>query len=289
MSEELRFWGPNAEQIRYWNVTAGPKWVELQERIDAQIRDIGLLAIERSDVRPGERVLDIGCGCGETSIHLAYRVAPHGRVLGIDVSGPMLERARYSVGVRDIPNASFENADAQTHPFPDGAYNLVFSRFGVMFFIDPAAAFANLHRTLKKGGRLTFVCWQELRLNPWALVPLMAAAQHIDLPPPPAPDAPGPFSLADPDRVQKLVAGAGFLDVNLEDVTTEVLIGGTEDLDDAVGFLLQMGPAGAALRDASPDVVSRAAASVRDALRPYYRRGLGVRMGAAAWIVTGRV
>ncbi len=286
---ESQFRGPNAEQIRYWNETAGPKWVALHELIDAQIRDLGALAIERADVRPGENIIDIGCGCGETSIDLGHRVAPYGRVLGIDISGPMLERARYSVGVLGLTNVTFENADAQTHPFPEGGFNLVFSRFGVMFFIDPAAAFANLRRTLKKGGRLAVVCWQEMRLNPWMLVPLMAAAQHISLPPPPAPDAPGPFSFADPDRVRKLVQDAGFLDVNLESANTKIVVGGTEDLDTAVDFLMQMGPAAAALREAPPEVVPQVAASIHDALIPYFRSEQGVTMDAAAWIVTGRV
>jgi SAM-dependent methyltransferase len=240
-------------------------------------------------VRPGENILDIGCGCGETSIDLGHRVAPYGRVLGIDISGPMLERARYSVGVLGLANVSFENADAQTHPFPDGAFNLVFSRFGVMFFIDPTAAFANLRRTLKKGGRLAFVCWQDIRLNPWMLVPLMAAAQHIALPTPPAPDAPGPFALADPDRVRRIVEGAGFLDVNLESVKTELVIGGTEDMDVAVNFLMRIGPAATALREAAPEIMPQVAESIHDALVPYFQHGRGVTMEAAAWVVSGRV
>jgi len=281
--------GPNAEQIRYWNETAGPKWVALQHLIDGHIRDLGAVAIERADVRPGENILDIGCGCGETSIDLGHRVAPYGKVLGIDISGPMLERARHTVGVRDLANVRFENADAQTHPFPDAAFNLVFSRFGVMFFIDPAAAFANLRRTLKKGGRLAFVCWQDLQSNPWMLVPLMAVAQHIALPPPPAPNAPGPFSLADPDRVRNFVEGAGFIDVNLESLTTKITIGGTTDKGEAVNFLMQMGPAAAVLREAPPEVGPKVAESIHTALMPYYSTGQGVRMDAAAWIVTGRV
>lgn len=286
---ELSPRGPNAEQIRYWNETAGLKWVALHELIDAQIRDLGALAVERADVHPGENILDIGCGCGETTIDLAHRVAPYGKVTGIDISGPMLERARYSAGVRDIANVTFENGDAQTHPFPEGQHDLVFSRFGVMFFADSAAAFANLRRTLRPGGRLAFVCWQALQLNPWALVPLMAAAQHITLPPPPAADAPGPFAFADPDRVRKIVEDAGLIDVNLESTITKIVVGGSADMDTAVDFLMQMGPTAAVLREAAPEVVPRVAEAIRNALVPYYSSGQGVRMDAAAWVVTGRV
>lgn len=280
--------GPNAEQIRYWNETAGPKWVTLQKMIDGQIGDLGRVAIDRADVRPGAKIIDIGCGCGETTIDLARRVAPNGSVLGIDISGPMLERARYVAGVANITNAKFENADAQTHPFPEAAFDLVHSRFGVMFFIDPAAAFANLRRTVKPGGRLTFICWQAMQLNPWMLVPLMAVAQHVELPAPPAPDAPGPFAFADPDRVRNLVEGAGFVDVGVESLTTKVTVGGSDDMDAVVDFLMQMGPAASVLREADPAIAPRVATSIRDAIRLYYVEDLGVRMEAAAWIVTAR-
>lgn len=281
--------GPNAEQIRYWNETAGPKWVALQKMIDGHIGDLGYVTIERADIRPGENILDIGCGCGETTLDLARRVAPYGRVIGIDISGPMLERARCAAGVANVVNARFENADAQTHPFPEAAFDLVHSRFGVMFFADPAAAFVNLRRTLKPGGRLAFVCWQSMQLNPWMLVPLMAVAKHVELPPPPAPDAPGPFAFADQSRVRKFIEDAGFLDVDFENLTSKITVGGVDDIDAAVDFLLQMGPAASLLRETDPAIKPQVAASLRDVLEPYYVDELGVRMEAAAWVVTAHV
>jgi len=277
--------GPNADQIRYWNETAPPKWIGLQRLLDDQLRALGELTMERAAIAACERVIDVGCGCGATSAELARRVGPRGKVLGIDISTPMLACAAELAS--SLPNARFENADAQTHRFASDAYDLVFSRFGVMFFVDPAAAFANLRSALRPGGRLAFVCWQALSDNPWMLVPLAAAAQHVTLPPPPAPGAPGPFSFADAVRVRGILDDAGFRDVALEDHRQTLAVGGTVDLEEAVGFLLQMGPTGVLLRDVDADVRARVGGAVRQAIEPFLTSG-GVRMPSAAWIVTAR-
>jgi SAM-dependent methyltransferase len=277
--------GPNAEQIRYWNEISGPKWVALHERVDAQIAPLGRLALDRSRLRPGARVLDVGCGCGATTVEIARRVTPGGAVTGVDVSDVMLDVAR--TRAHDVPGVpiAFLNADAQTHAFEGGAFDLVFSRFGVMFFAEPAAAFRNLHAALAPGGRLAFVCWQALGDNPWMMVPLAAAASLLDLPPPPAPDAPGPFSFADTVRVRGILERAGFAEVGFEAVYEDLLLGGGGDFDATIEFLLQMGPTGAAIRQADPARAAPVAAAVREALGPWVRPE-GVRMGSAAWIVT---
>ncbi len=200
--------GPNLEQIRYWNELAGPKWVASEAMLDGQIAPLGSKAIERARLAAGERVLDVGCGCGQTSLQLADKVGPRGSVTGIDLSAPMLERAQARAAGLGLANVRFLNADAQTTPLGSAAFDLIFSRFGVMFFADPTAAFANLRASLAPGGRVSFVCWQELKLNPWMRVPLLAAAQHIPLPAPAAPDAPGPFSFAAPARVRGILASS---------------------------------------------------------------------------------
>jgi SAM-dependent methyltransferase len=277
--------GPNAQQVQYWNEVSGPKWVVLQATIDEQIRPLGRLAMDRAALRPGERVLDIGCGCGDTTIELARRVAPGGAVTGVDISAVMLERARQTAREQGV-NARFERADAQTHAFPPASADVLFSRFGVMFFADPTAAFANLRRALRPSGRLAFVCWQALADNPWMLVPLGAALQVMPPPPLPAPDAPGPFAFADPERVRGILAGAGFRDIQLEPVQQTLTVGGGAGLDVTVDFLLQMGPAAAALRESpDPSLAPRVAAVVRTALEPYLTPE-GVRMPSASWIVT---
>ena len=279
--------GPNAQQIQYWNETAGPKWVTLQNLIDDQIRPLGRLAMQRAALRSGERVLDVGCGCGDTTVELARLVAPGGVATGVDISAPMLARARQLADAQHV-RARFELGDAQTHAFAAASADVLFSRFGVMFFADATAAFANLHRALTPGGRLAFVCWQALPENPWMFVALGAALQHLPPPPLPAPDAPGPFSFADPARVRGILERAGFRDVAFEDVRETLTIGAGAGLDATVDFMLQMGPTAAALRESTdPKLMPRVVASVREALAPYVTPQ-GVRMASASWIVTAR-
>lgn len=280
--------GPNAEQIRYWNEVSGPKWVALQEFVDAQIAPLGRVAMERASLRPGDRVLDVGCGCGATTIELAERVGPTGQATGIDISAVMLERARQDAQARPALHVAFENVDAQTHPFPEATYDVVFSRFGVMFFADPAAAFANLRRSLRPEGRLAFVCWQALQQNPWMYVPLLAAAQHLTLPPPPPPGSPGPFAFADAERLRAHLTAAGFSSIAVESCEQTLSVGGKLELDRAVQMLLQMGPTGTALRDAPAEALPAVTVSVRAALEPFYVVDEGLRMPGAAWIVTAQ-
>jgi SAM-dependent methyltransferase len=200
----------------------------------------------------------------------------------------MLERAAEAVREAGLANVRFANADAQTDCFSAGGFDLVFSRFGVMFFADSVAAFTNLRSALRPGGRVAFVCWQRLADNEWLRVPLEAAARHLALPPPPAPDAPGPFSFADPERVRRILADAGFEATALEEIREPLTIGGAVTIDQAVRFLLEgVGPASAALREADPAVRTKVAAAVRAALEPL-RTADGVRAGSAAWIVTAR-
>jgi len=282
--------GPNAEQIKHWNETSGPKWVALHDLIDTQIRPLGVRAMERARVVPGERVLDVGCGCGATTLELARRVGPTGAVTGIDIATVMLQRARHAAGEAQLSNVHFENADAQTHPFAPGSFDVIFSRFGIMFFAHPDAAFANLRAALRPGGRLVFIAWQAAHLNPWMFVPMAAAAQHITLPLPASPDAPGPFAFADIERVRGILSRAGFVDLGFEELNDTMIVAGGADLDQTVNFLLQMGPTAAAVREAgaTPGVLEALTTAIRDALQPYMTPD-GVRMAAAAWIVTGRV
>ena len=277
--------GPNAEQIRVWNELSGPRWVASEAVLDAQIGPLGLAAMERARVAADERVLDVGCGCGQTSLQLAEKVGPRGSVTGLDISSPMLERARARAAERGFAHARFLNADAQTAALDAAAYDLVFSRFGVMFFADPKAAFTNLRASLAPGGRVTFVCWQELGLNPWMRLPLAAAARHIPFAPPPGPDAPGPFSFAAPARVRGILEAAGFADVAIDPLEQELLVGGSGgDLEQAVAVTLELGPMAAALREADPALRPRVADAVREALAPFATPA-GVKLGSAAWIV----
>ncbi len=282
--ERLASTGPNAEQITYWNEQGGPRWVTLQEALDRQLASFGRIVMDRLAIAAGERVLDVGCGCGETSLELGRRVGREGSVLAVDISTVMLERARERG--RGVANVEFLAADAQTHAFAPASFDAVFSRFGVMFFADPRAAFVNIARALKPGGRLGFHCWKKLVDNPWMTVPLFAALQHLPPPTPPPPDAPGPFAFADPDRVRGILADAGLAEIEFESRGDAMSLG-TGSVDDAADFALQMGPTSMALREATAETVAKVRAAVREALAPYQTAN-GVSLTTASWVVTAR-
>jgi SAM-dependent methyltransferase len=278
--------GPNAQQIEYWNEVSGKRWVEIGDVIDAQIAPLGETAMDRARIEYGEHVLDIGCGCGQTTLELAARVGERGSVLGLDISGPMLARARDRATEAKVTNARFQQADAQTHEFGGSDMDLVFSRFGVMFFASPVEAFTNFFSALRPGGRLTFVCWQRLDRNPWMHLPMIAAARHLPPDgPPPEPNAPGPFAFADQERVEAILGDSGFQNIQHESLERDLLVGGGRSLDETVEFLAQLGPAGAMLREASADLKSRVMNEIHGAIKPFNDKG-GVRMPSATWIVS---
>jgi SAM-dependent methyltransferase len=278
---------PNAEQVTFWNEQAGPIWVARQTALDRMIAPFGERAMAALAARPGERIVDVGCGCGGTSLALGRRVTASGAVLGVDVSEPMLARALERAAADGLGHVRFVAGDAQTHGFAAGSADAIFSRFGVMFFVDPTAAFANLRTALQPDGRLAFACWQERSVNPWMTTVLMALASVVTLPAPPAPDAPGPFSLGERARVERILAGAGFRDVAFQAFDVDLILGGGGTLDEAVEFALDLGPTAAVLRDAGPDTRPKVTAALREALAPYATPH-GVAMGSSTWIVTAR-
>lgn len=273
----------NEEQSRFWNEIGGNRWVDGQERLDERLEPYGTAALEALDVGSGQSALDIGCGCGATSLELSRRVGDEGSVLGLDLSEPMLARARERSA--DAANLRFEAGDAQVYPFEARSVDLIFSRFGVMFFADPTAAFTNIRRALRPEGRLSFVCWQGLEKNPWVAIPLSVTARHVDPGPPPTPGAPGPFSFADPDRVRGILTDAGFEGIDLVALTTQLSIGA--DIDEAVDFLMTLGPSARLLQEQGDHVRATVAADLREALGPFGGDdGLG--LGSSAWVVTAR-
>jgi SAM-dependent methyltransferase len=271
----------NPDQVAYWNEQGGRTWAELNDLLDRQIRDVGLKGIEALAPAPGERVLDVGCGGGQTSLLIADRVGAGGAVTGADISRPMLTLARQRAEGR--PNVRFVEADAQVHAFEAAAFDAVFSRFGVMFFSDPAAAFANLRRALKPGGRLVFVCWAPLAENPWMSTPAVAAAKHLPPSPPPSPTAPGPFAFADPERVRGILQAAGFADLGFDKLAQPI---GGNTLEESLTLAMRVGPLGARLREA-PELAPKVVADVRAALEQRLKDGR-VWMDGAVWIVTAR-
>lgn len=275
----------NAAEIDNWNNATGKTWAMLHERLDRQIAPIGHAAMQAAHLKAGDRVIDVGCGCGETSLEIAGRVAP-GEVLGLDASAMLLEIAREAARNHGVANLRFLEADAQVQALPATAFDVLFSRFGVMFFEDPTAAFANLRKALKPWARLAFCCWRSTAENTWLSLPMQAAGHLRPSLPPPDPTAPGPFAFADRDRVEGILSGAGFAKVAIEPLDLAM---GTDTLDEAVFQALRMGPLGAALRQTgAPDELKKKVEDVlRAALEPHVQDGV-VRLPGAAWIVSAR-
>src|SRR5271165_3669596 len=215
----------NVAQADYWGGQAGQRWRDHQDHQDELLRPISDRLAAAAQAKPGERVIDVGCGCGATTIDFAARVSPGGEAIGIDISDLMLTRARERVPA-DLP-AKFIYADATVHEMTPEWADLIVSRFGVMFFADPALAFANLRRGLRPGGRLVFACWREPKQNPWVMIPLREAAKHVPPLPETNPDDPGPFAFANEARVRRVLDEAGFADVTLtpHDLELDIAIG----------------------------------------------------------------
>jgi SAM-dependent methyltransferase len=276
----------NAAQIEHWNSEPGQHWVDQQDRYDRMLAPYADELLEAAAIEREEQVLDIGCGTGTTTLRAAAAAAP-GDVLGIDISQPMITHARRRAKHDGMENARFDVADAQTVALDRGAHDVAVSRFGIMFFDDPTAAFANILTGLCAYGRLAFVCWQALAQNEWMVRPSAALAEVLPLPEPGEPRTPGPFAFSDPDYVGAVLRDAGFRAVELDPLVGSMLLGGGGSLDETVAWLRGTTMARAVLRDADADTADRAVASVRAALAPHEGPD-GVRLPAAAWLVRAR-
>jgi SAM-dependent methyltransferase len=275
----------NADQIAYWNGPGGQRWAGRQAAQDILLAPVLDILINRARARPGERVLDVGCGNGSTTLAFAQKVGAAGHVLGIDVSAPMLARAREAAPA-GAP-VEFVLADATVYPFERQSFDLVASRFGVMFFAEPVRSFTNIRSALRPSGRLAFACWREPRDNPWMMAPLQAVYKHVPKLPPQGPEDPGPFAFAAEEHVQRILGEAGFAGIGMErcDLTLDIAIGG--GLEAAVQSALEIGPASRALEGQAPEARAAAANSVRETLAPFVR-GQSVSLPGSIWLVTAR-
>ena len=274
----------NTEQIADWNGDQGQRWVDQQALLDRMVEPYGQAALQAAAAQPGEQVLDIGCGCGSTSLTLARAVGPQGRVLGIDISQPMLDAARRLAATQPELQLSFAEADASSAALPAGQ-DLLYSRFGLMFFAEPVPALRHLRGALRRGGRCAFVCWRAPRDNPWAMTPLMAARRALGVNPPPAdPLAPGPFAFADEQRLRGLMAEAGFADVELRRVDAPVRFGAS--VREAAAGSLQIGPAARLAHEAGPAQAAAIVAAIEQALAPLAAADGSVALGGSTWVVS---
>jgi ubiquinone/menaquinone biosynthesis C-methylase UbiE len=273
----------NADQIAYWNGPGGQHWTDRQQTQDVLLTPVSDILIDRARPKPGERIIDVGCGCGATTNALAQKVGSAGHVFGVDISAPMLARAR-QVAPAGLP-VDFVLADATVYPFDPSSFDLLVSRFGVMFFAQPALSFANIRKALRPSGRLAFACWREPRDNPWLMAPLQAAYKHVPKLPQLGPEDPGPFSFAAEQRVHRILGEAGFSAIAMEPCNLSLDVAVGRGLDAAVESALEIGPASRALQGQPSDLRAAAAKSIREALAPF-AKGNTVPLAAAIWIVT---
>ncbi|MFE0133069.1 class I SAM-dependent methyltransferase [Streptomyces sp. NPDC059037] len=274
----------SAEQAQAWNGDDGRHWVRHRERYEAMQRNFTPHLLRAAAIGTADRVLDIGCGAGATT-RAAARDAGRGHVLGVDLSKPLLAEARRLALEEGVGNVAFEEGDAQVHPFPDAAFDVAISRNGVMFFADPPAAFTNIARALRPGGRLAFSCWQEAAVNEWLVTLWTAITPYVEPPDMGASGQPGAFSLADPERVRQLLGGAGFTDIAVEPVAEPIHLG--DDAEDVVGFVAGLGLIRDLLAQATEENARQALAALHTELAGHQGPD-GIALGAAAWLVTAR-
>jgi SAM-dependent methyltransferase len=240
----------NTAQHEYWNTVAGPRWVGLDGFVERRVRSVSDLLLARSGVAVGESVLEIGCGTGAATVPFAAAVGERGRVVGADISEPMLAAARKRIADSGLGNISLLQADAQVHPFEPGRFDLIISRFGVMFFADPVTAFRNLLPAARPGGRLCFACWGPLEDNKHWLIPYDVALRHLGPPAPQPPHMPGPLAFSDPRYVRSILQTAGFADVEINHETPDI-IGSTPE--EEADYACIMSPAGRLIDEKKPD------------------------------------
>jgi SAM-dependent methyltransferase len=268
-------------QTELWNGASGRRWVAQQAALDRALEPFGAAALQHGGIQPGHRVLDVGTGCGATALAIAGMVGAAGHVCGIDISQPMLELARQRAAGAD--NIALLEGDAQSFAFT-GRFDVVYSRFGVMFFADPRAAFRNLRSALLPNGRLIFVSWRCLEDNPWVHVPLsVARSVWPQMPSLPNDDGPGPLALADRERVVDILSSAGFRQIGIERFDAHVSFGGS--LDEAVEFAIAGGPLARLLAEATASIRAQICIDLQQTLREH-RTVDSFGLDGSVWVVT---
>ncbi len=273
----------NADQLAFWNGPGGHNWVARQEHTDITLAPVSAALLALAAPGAGERVLDVGCGCGASTLDLARAVGPSGRVTALDISGPMLAEGEARAKAAGIANVDWRQADPATAALE--GYDSLVSNFGVMFFGDPVAAFAHMRRAASPGARMAFVCWRPLAENPWMEVPMRAVAPHVPPRPKADPQAPGMFAFADRQRVFQVLTAAGWAPPRIDKLDLDLDIAAGRGLEEAVDQSAQIGAVSSALRGQPAEAVAVAVASIREALAAHLD-GASVRLPGAMWLVS---
>ncbi len=277
----------NKNQKDFWSGKGGDIWVERQNAMDTMLSPLGEAALNKLNFNEEENVLDIGCGCGHTTLNIAKRIGPSGNVTGLDISEPMLKRAKESAVEMSITNTSFKCIDVQTEDLGDQIYSTAFSRFGVMFFEDSVAAFKNINKSLISGGYLSFVCWQSPAVNPWQSLFIQEVKKFLDLPSPP-PRSPGPFAFMESEYVSSILEESKFQDIRIEGHEAEVNMFSGRSLSDSVKDYISINPVVTQmLKESSENQIAEIINSGIEAFSPYYSEK-GLIFPSATWLVTAR-
>ncbi len=278
--------GANAAQQEYWNTVAGPRWVGLEGFVERRVGAVNDLLLRHSAVAGGQRVLEIGCGTGAFTVPLAGAVGDHGQVVGADISDAMLAGARKRIAESGLRNVSLMQADAQTHGFEPNRFDLIASRFGVMFFADPTAAFTNLRPAARPGGRLCFACWGSLADNRHWLIPYEVALRHLGRPEPRSARAPGPMAFSDPDYVRAFLGAAGFEGIEIHRETPGILASSPHEEAEHACI---MGPSGRLIDEKKPDAptVETIRREIEQAFAAYAKDD-GLVLPSTVFLVTAR-
>ena len=281
----------NQVQKDMWNGRVGASWVRHNSLLEELLSEPGRRCMALFNLPSNAKVLDVGCGCGNQTLDWASRLDPSCTIIGVDISGPMLalaEDLKLANQSSLKANVSFLLGDASEALFPEASFDAIYSRFGVMFFADPTAAFTHLRSTLKSNGELGFVCWQSPALNPFFTAPMQAALTILPPPPPAKPGAPGPFGLSDRERAHRILSEAGFTEVTVEPLKLELSAGADRAFDDLFQELIQIGPAAALIAEADPALGEQAKTAVYETLREFYSVGKGVCFEANFWLVSAQ-
>jgi ubiquinone/menaquinone biosynthesis C-methylase UbiE len=282
----------NAEAIQAWDGVLFDKFSRFRHLLTTGLSAHGTEALHRHPPAPGARVLDLGCGFGDTTLEIARLVGPQGQAVGVDAAAKFVEEAERTTKRAEVPNASYFTADVQAGDLR-GPYDLAFSRFGVMFFASLVAAMRNVKKALKPGGSVMLVVWRKREDNAWTNAAELAVKAILPAVPHDNPDeptcGPGPFSMAGADTVSAQLVAAGYTQISFERFDTDICIG--KDLEEALGFATSLGPAGEMIRLAAAkgiDETPRVHAALREALAPYVRPN-GVYAPSSTWFVRAKV
>jgi len=274
----------NAKQKDFWSGKGGDYWVEKQSEMDIMLNPLGEKALTKLDLKSNSEVLDIGCGCGATTLEIAKQVS-EGTVTGLDISVPMLDKAESEAGIQGIANVDFRVVDVQVDQLASEKYDYVYSRFGVMFFDDPYEAFKNIFSSIKEGGELSFVCWQDPSLNPWQSLSVQVIRGYLDMPSPP-PRSPGPFAFHEKDYVKEILEKSGFSNISFDDNQEDITMFSGKSLQEASEDYLAINPVVTEmLKDSPDDLKAEIVESLKEAFSEFHK-GDGLVFPSATWVVS---